>query len=348
MTTKTIYIKTIGSCNLNCSHCFTSGKNGVKDHFNPKETGDWVESFMSKYDDSTQYSLVIQGGEPFLVPVPVIREFTDRFKDRENVYITATSNLTFKLKGEHIEFIKDTLDSSIGTSWDPWIRWDNEKQVELWKHNLKLLKAEGVWIGVLVAVTDQLVNHSVDWFLDRMDELGIDSVSLERLTTDGNAERNPIIFPDNEAQDNWYLDLYLRYKERKPSYAIRTLDIIESKIKQGVVKTDTNCRDCEQNMATINSDGTISGCPNGAGTLLHAKVEDGVEEFLVSEGRLEQIARELTWGDGCIGCDVFDLCGGDCHRLPWQDGRCGGLKNTLRYISGRDKNRQLNIIARAK
>jgi hypothetical protein len=39
---------------------------------------------------------------------------------------------------------------------------------------------------------------------------------------------------------------------------------------------------------------------------------------------------------------VNDLCGGDCHRLPWQGDRCGGLKNTLRHLSGRSQ--QTNLI----
>lgn len=68
----------------------------------------------------------------------------------------------------------------------------------------------------------------------------------------------------------------------------------------------------------------------------HAMLSDPVEEFLISDGRVDEIAKELTWHDNCLSCDVFDLCGGDCHRLPWQDGRCGGLKNTLRYLSGRE------------
>lgn len=339
---KTIYVKTTGSCNLDCQHCFTNGKNGDKTQFNPEVASDWVKSFMAKYPKGTHYHMEFHGGEPFLVPLDKLKQFADHFVDDEHVSFCANSNLTFKLTEPHIAFMQDYFNGYIGTSWDHWIRWSNEKQFNLWKTNLTLLRSRGIDIGLKVSVSRPLVASSPDWFLDQMEALAVTDVSLERLTMDGSATVNREIFPDNEEQDNWYLALYHRYKARNPAFRIKTLDIIETKLKQNMVKVDTNCRNCEQNLVTINSDGSLSGCPNTAAKLHHARLEDGVDAFLSSEGRLNEVTSELTWGDACMTCDVFDLCGGDCHRLPWQDGRCGGLKNTLRFLSGR--NRQTNLI----
>ncbi|MNB58432.1 hypothetical protein D3C87_331840 [compost metagenome] len=339
---KTIYVKTTGSCNLDCKHCFTNGKNGDKTQFDPDATAGWVKEFMSKYPEGTHYHMEFHGGEPFLVPLEKLKRYADNFFDNEHVSMCANSNLTFKITDAHLDFIKDYFGSVIGTSWDHWIRWSNEKQFNLWKSNLELLRSHGVYIALKVSVSRELIKSHPDWLLDQLDSFAVDDVSLERLTVDGNAEVNMAIFPDNEEQDNWYLALYHRYKARNPKYKIKTLDIIEEKLKNNVVKVDTNCRNCEQNLVTINSDGSLSGCPNSAARLHHAKMDDGVEVFLKSDGRIEQIAKELTWADECLACDVSDLCGGDCHRLPWQTGRCGGLKNTLRYLSGR--NQQSNLI----
>lgn len=341
-THKTIYVKTTGTCNLDCHHCFTNGKNGDKTQFDPDVTAAWVKEYMSRHPENTSYHLEFHGGEPFLVPIEKLKRFADNFVDLPNVTMCANSNLTFKLKDELIEFIKDYFGGFIGTSWDPWIRWTNEKQVNLWKSNLEKLKAHGIGIALKASVSKQLVATTADWFIDQMESLPADEVSLERLTNDGSATENSDIFPINEEQDNWYLALYLRYKERNPRIKIKTLDIIEQKLKLNVVKVDTNCRNCEQNLVTINSDGSLSGCPNAAPKLRHSTLEKGVDAFLSSDGRVEQIAKELTWGKTCLSCDVYDLCGGDCHRLPWQNGRCGGLKNTLRYLSGRTQ--QTNLI----
>lgn len=339
---KTIYVKTTGTCNLDCHHCFTNGKNGDKTQFDPVGTATWVREFMAKYPEDTHYHMEFHGGEPFLVPVEKLKTFADQFVHLPNVSFCANSNLTFKLSEEVIDFIKDYFGGFVGTSWDPWIRWANDKQYSLWKNNLELLKSRNIGITLKVSVSRALLTMTPDWFIDQMESLGVEEVSLERLTCDGNAEVNRDIFPDNEEQDNWYLALYQCYKRRRPLVSIKTLDIIEEKLKLNVVKVDTNCRNCEQNLVTINSDGSLSGCPNAAASLHHSHLSEGVDAFLVSDGRITEITNELTWGDGCLGCDVFDLCGGDCHRLPWQDGRCGGLKNTLRYLSGR--NTESNLI----
>lgn len=338
---KVIYVKTTGTCNLNCQHCFTNGKNGDKTQFDPEVTADWVEQFIQQYPDDTQYHFEFHGGEPFLVPVEKLKRFADRFKHMENVTMCANSNLTFKMSDEQIAFIKDYFGSWIGTSWDNWIRWSNQKQYDLWKHNLQVLSDEGIGIAVKVSVSKDLIQKTPDWFLDRLESLPIQECSLERLTLDGSATENLDIFPNNEEQDNWYLALFKRYKERTPRVRIKTLDILEEKIQKNVVKVDTNCRNCEQNLVTINSNGTLSGCPNAATQKHHAKITDSIETFLTSDGRVNEIVKELTWESGCLGCDVFDLCGGDCHRLPWQNGRCGGLKNTLRYLSGRNQHSNL-------
>lgn len=339
---KTIYVKTTGTCNLNCQHCFTNGKNGDKTQFDPEATAVWVRDFMSRYPEGTHYHMEFHGGEPFLVPLAKLMQYADHFASDPHVSMCANSNLTFKLTREHINFIRTYFGGYIGTSWDHWIRWSNQRQVELWKSNLWKLRMSNIGISLKVSVSRQLLTMTPDWFLDQMEELPVDEVSLERLTLDGSAQCNVGIFPDNEEQDNWYLALYHRYKARQGRVKIRTLDIIEEKLKNNVVKVDTNCRNCEQNLVTINSDGSLSGCPNTAASLHHATLESGVDAFLRSDGRLEEIATELTWGDACITCDVYDLCGGDCHRLPWQDGRCGGLKNTLRHLSGRTQ--QSNLI----
>lgn len=342
---KVIYVKTSDTCNLNCDHCFTNGRNGGKEKWDVDKTLHWLTDYMAEYPQE-EFLIILHGGEPFLAPIEDLERFIEPFIDDPRVILTINSNFVFKLDDRKLAFLKK-LDS-IGTSWDVGIRFENDNQYALFQKNLKIMRDAGLSYGMMIAVNTELVNKNIDEFLTEVDDLKPDHIRLERLTANGNAELNPRIFPGNERQDNWFVDVYKAYKRREAelNYVIVTLDIIEDKLDQQVVKTDTNCRNCEQNLVTMNSDGSLSGCPNAASEKKHAVVDDGVDAFLSSQGRLEEITTELDFNPNCLTCDVFHLCGGDCHRLPWQGDRCGGLKNLLRYVrDGVESNALIPIVA---
>lgn len=328
---KVIYVKTTDTCNLNCQHCFTSGRNGGKAKWDWEKTQNWVQDFLLQHPDEHVH-LELHGGEPFLVSLDTLESFVAPFRDDERVSIGATTNLVYKLTERHVAFIKDVMESRIGTSWDGGIRFENENQKQLWLKNVKRLRDEGVTIKLFVSVTSELVATPIDDFLSLMGEVAPHEIALERLTSNGNATQHDAIFPDNEQQDNWYLNLFKRYKSGTYNFEINTLDIIETRLQANLVKADTNCRNCEQNLVTINADGGLSGCPNAAMTNVYGNVDQSVETYLTSEGRISEIGKELDFHPNCLQCDVFDVCGGDCHRLSWQGNRCGGLKNLLRYL----------------
>lgn len=340
---KVIYVKTSDTCNLHCDHCFTSGRDGGKDRWNASKTVSWINDFSSKYADDEEYVLVFHGGEPMLADLGDMHWFMDQYEDKPNYFLTISTNLVYKLTPERLGFLERI--GSVGTSWDMNTRFENQKQKDLFKRNLRTLKENDIEYHIFVTINRDLVDSSIDAFLDEMNDLAPATIRLERLTVNGNAERNAAIFPDNEVQDNWFVQVYKRYKERRKefSFSIITLDIIEEKISTQLVKVDTNCRNCEQNFVTMNSDGTLAGCPNSAAQKQHAHVDSGVDAFLSSEGRSDEITHELSFNPNCLECDVFHLCGGDCHKLPWQGDRCGGLKNLLRYIQN-EKVSQPSII----
>lgn len=342
---RTIYVKTTDTCNLNCSHCFTSGRNGGRTVWDLVATQKWIQEFMELNSKTDQYHLELHGGEPFLVPPFMLWDFVEPFKDMENVSIGATSNLVYKLDQDIVDFIKGPMRSRIATSWDGGIRFENQKQYDLWIKNIKYLKSIGVRIKLFVSVTRDLTESDVEAFLVHMTDIGADEISLERLTPDGNAQENTYIFPNNETQDLWYLKLYKAYKEtgRTWPFKIETLDQIQEKVEFNVVKTGTNCRDCEQKLVTINADGTMGGCPNTAPTKNYSNVKESPKLFLSSEGRLNEIVKELNFNPMCLQCDVFSLCGGDCHQLTWQGNRCGGLKHLLRHVRSEKQSKRIPI-----
>ena len=47
---------------------------------------------------------------------------------------------------------------------------------------------------------------------------------------------------------------------------------------------------------------------------------------------MARITKEMDYHPNCLTCNLFDVCGGDCHRLVWQGDSCPGLRQLLSYF----------------
>ena len=73
-----MYLKTTETCQLNCAHCFTSGRSGQKIYWNPSKLIDWIQRFREeKPSPHDSVHMEFHGGEPFLVPVGQMRKVYD-------------------------------------------------------------------------------------------------------------------------------------------------------------------------------------------------------------------------------------------------------------------------------
>jgi radical SAM protein with 4Fe4S-binding SPASM domain len=334
---KVFYIKTTETCNLNCSHCFTSGINGKKIYFDPVSTAGFVNNFTSE-----QVHIDFHGGEPFLAPLDDMKTF-HRLVSEKNCKATfgITTNLTYKLTDEKIDFIKNELSNRIATSWDEGIRWANVKQYDLWKKNVRTLIGLGVDIKLFVSMNAQLVKRSPAGVLALFKELGISEIAFERLTHDGSAERNPYIFPTNKEIDDWIWEMHLVNDREYFNNVL--LESIYSKFEGGSNRESTFCRGCEQIIFTVNADGTIAGCPNSAPTSHYARISDNITSILSHDKRGCMIAAEAHIDPRCISCEVFGECGGDCYKLEW-DTQCPAPKRLMYGLNNKtDRTVQLQV-----
>jgi radical SAM protein with 4Fe4S-binding SPASM domain len=162
-------------------------------------------------------------------------------------------------------------------------------------------------------------------------DLGVNWVQFERITPNGNALLNDNVFPTNVELDAWFIKLWEASEKLETHKYFGNL-IFDSVLTSFVHTTHAGCRcrSCEQKIFTLNADGTIGGCPNSAVDNTFGFLTDSIEELLMSEGRLENIACESQRNPSCYGCDVFDICNGDCHQLAWQNGICGAPKTLMR------------------
>ena len=332
-----IYLKTTETCNLNCSHCFTSGSKGAKIYFDPVKVTDWLHRLHKELPLSPNVHCEFHGGEPFLADLADMQNVYDNSK-----YIWpsmswgVTTNLVFKLDQAKIDFIKGPLNGHVGTSWDPDIRFANPRQYDLWRKNIQLLQAEGITIKLFVSITTGTIAIEPIELLEWVKELGVQSLALERLTHNGSANENPHIFPTNIEQDAWFLKMHQQIKQydARGWFQNEFFENIYSKFEKGYTGAGTFCRDCEEKLFTLNADGTIAGCPNSAPEQAFGHINDDVHTLLYGEKRLDVIACERSRDPRCYECPVFSHCGGDCHQLAWQDEVCGAPKSMMRELAG--------------
>jgi radical SAM protein with 4Fe4S-binding SPASM domain len=226
------------------------------------------------------------------------------------------------------------LNNRVGTSWDPKIRFANDKQFELWYKNVKSLLENGVTIRLFVSVTKDTISIEPIYLLSWIKQLGVQEVSFERLTGNGSANKFPEIFPTNLQQDAWFLKMH----EQSKLYGARDwfyndfLETIYSKFETGFTGGGTFCRDCEEKIFTLNADGSVAGCPNSAPEEHFGNIEESMENLINNPMRLNNIACERNRNPGCYSCEVFQYCGGDCHQLAWQDDICGAPKSLMKSL----------------
>lgn len=316
------YIKTTETCNLNCSHCFTSGKNGRKIFFDAEKTADWCNLITPGRTGHFEF----HGGEPFLAPIETMWDFYHRTNHSGFSY-GATTNLVFKLTDEKIEFMDTVLNKRIGTSWDSNIRFENKKQLELWENNIKLLLDRGYTIKLFVSLSRSVVDVEPIHLLEFVKELGVQELALERLTLNGSARKNPFIFPSNYELQHWFLKMYEQTKEynARDWFDNEFLENVYTKFEDNFNAAGTFCRDCEQKLFTINADGSISGCPNAAPEEVYGHIDEGLE-VINKPKRCEIIAQEMTRDPRCYSCNMYKYCKGDCHQLEWEDDICPAPK----------------------
>ena len=327
-----IYLKTTETCQLDCSHCFTSGSLGRKIYFDVDKTIDWFRRLKNGIPEIKDIHVEFHGGEPFLAPLDdmwsVWRSTCDLWT---NSSYGVCTNLVFTLDDAKLEFIETALKGQIGTSWDPSIRFPNSQQFDLWFKNINILTSNpNNYVSLFISLSKDVIEKRPIEILQFAHSLKIDALHLERITINGSARQNNSIIPSNKNLDNWFVQLYedtITYKAQEWFDNV-FLNSILRKFTHGT-REATFCRDCEQKIFTINADGTIGGCPNSAPEDFYGHIDENIVKLLQNPKRQHIISCELSRDPRCYECPVFIYCGGDCHQLQWEGNQCGSARSLM-------------------
>jgi len=332
---RTVYVKTTETCNLNCMHCFTNGRDGRRIFFDPVNTIRWVNQLIQRSSADDSIHIEFHGGEPFLADPADMWTIIDLCECSMPVSFGATSNLVFKLTDDILELIDGPFNKRIGTSWDPAIRFENDKQRQLWESNVRMLVERGVAVKMFVSVSKDVLELEPISIIMMARDLGVSEIAFERLTHGGSALVNTQIFPANCDIDEWFLRMHQQVVEYDARYWMYNafLESVYAKFETGLTSGGTFCRDCEETIFTINADGTIAGCPNDP-THIYGSITEPIENILGNAKRINTIACERARDPRCFSCDVFRYCGGDCHQLAWDGDVCGAPKSLMRSLAG--------------
>jgi radical SAM protein with 4Fe4S-binding SPASM domain len=330
-----VYLKTTDTCQLNCSHCFTNGKNGKKGWFNVPQTINFFKELYRYYPKYEGGNISFHGGEPMLCPTELLFEAWYGIKDLwPNIWWSIQTNLTYAMTPAKLSVLETICNKSWGTSWDMDIRWENSKQKELWADNLKSLTGNGHQVTVMVCLNKNLIEQKEPIeIIEELASLGVQNVNFERLTHNGNALKNKDIFPGNKDLDRWLLKMWNQSVEHNTHHYIHNM-FLESILTSTVHNTYSGCRSrqCEQKIFTINADGTIGGCPNDATENFYGSIYDPIENIIFSPRRMCNIQKEATRHPVCASCPVYDICNGDCHQLSWEGDVCASPKSLMTHL----------------
>jgi radical SAM protein with 4Fe4S-binding SPASM domain len=338
-----VYVKTTETCNLNCSHCFTSGSKGAKIFFNPEKTYFFLKRLVEEKEIES-LRILFHGGEPLLAPLTDLTRFYDMTQNlKTDISYAIQTNLVYQLNAQKLKFFEILKPFGIGTSWDLDMRFGSnfpnteelkKRQLSLWECNVRELVSKGHSITLMVSLNTSLIRGMEPFeIIDYASNLGIKYILFERITGNGNALENPEIFPKNKEVDNWLLKMYQQTIDKKLYLKINNMflnEIAYSFLKKQHI--GNRCRNCELSLITINADGSLSGCPNSAPENKWGLIDQDINISLSHKNRVGAICKERVRNPVCFSCPVRDVCNGDCYKLPWEDDICAAPKSLMKYI----------------
>jgi uncharacterized protein len=264
-----------------------------------------------------QVEVVLHGGEPTLVGTAALERII-----LETKAALPFSDVQFSIQTNLLEYdehlarlVKKHMGGIIGTSFSPFIRFVELHELRTWMENLRAAVENGLKPYLIITLSKRYIETvKPQDLINFLTKEGIWGFHFEPLTNDGFATENwEAIKPDHVQYDLWKADFADLFITHHIYNVVQKSDIV-GKAKVFVNGSLTGCcsRNCYMSVLTINSNGTIGGCPNKSLLQVYGDLDDEFETILQSPIRREQILKERMRREECLQCDMFKYCNGGC------------------------------------
>lgn len=228
---KILYAIPTHHCNLSCPHCTIKDAEEHYDH----------EKFMQALN-SFQGAITLFGGEPTSNRKRMMDVIQSNMSCPGAHSIGSIATNLIILDDELIELYKKI--KYISSSWN-YTRFTDE-EYKIWLRNLKICADNGIKLGIIITLTDDLLKADIEEFLKTVDEWPSDAITWIRFEHWISESNTPDYY---EEADQWLCDVYKRW--RSPIY-VKTFD-----------KSIKWYYECSETY-TLEPDGTLHNtCPNG-------------------------------------------------------------------------------------
>lgn len=314
-----IYLRVIGGCNLNCTHCFTLGnRDKVK-----KASDNDIKGFLQairKNINPKKVALYLHGGETFLRPISELTEivqYARNILNESEVIILPQTNLVYKLTPEWIRFVKEVCSNEVGISWDYQIRFGSirtDKAIEkeqLFFNNLQILLDNDIHVHVAITVQRHLLKADPIKILESF--TGVKSIDFELLTAFDDKTRNLVC--NNKEWSDWYFRIVEYYRDHDVSWSLPQMDLL-FKSMLGSEPMDCKCNCCNKRTFTLNPNGTVGLCPDHAYISPISTAEEMNNDWSAfTQKAQETLIQDLIDKSStlCYDCEHYEICAGNCN-----------------------------------
>lgn len=332
-----LILKATRLCNLRCTYCHSwrSGPNQVMPFAMLART---IREGM-RYPGLTSLYLIWHGGETTLLSRRYFQKalwLQEHFRtDDRKVFNAVQSNATM-IDSEWGRFFA-ACGFSVGVSVDlceavhdrqrPFA--DGGGSWAATMAGLAALRECRVSHGALAVLNPDTVERGAGWFLDRLDELGIDDLGiLNALPSNGETEDFTGDYLPWPAYVDFLRELYALSRRRSPAPIIRELDSLLGIVKGGGSRLCVYSGGCMGSYLTVEPNGEVSACDKYVGDERHAfgsLADERLADILTRSGRLAR-ARALAErpvAPFAQSCPNFTICRGGCPHDNMLNSRFG-------------------------
>ncbi|GAB5389871.1 MAG: hypothetical protein Alpg2KO_28390 [Alphaproteobacteria bacterium] len=338
------YMKPTNYCNVGCTHCYLPESIRANKNRMSLETLEHAAQLlgdMQKGQRSIGVMILWHGGEPLTIPqewFDAANEVLDRVipKHRQSIQTSL-----IPLKDEQIPWIKERLDSNVGSSIDfsqRMIKGSVENYHRFWMERVDKCREHGIFVAPGVVPTRNEIGREawmVDWFMER--EFRI--FNIDRYNQYHMYFRDR---PSNLEHSHFLMATFDALLDRFEKHGWSPLSGASQGAITGVldgVGGDRWSDSCQSTFVVIEPDGGLNTCPDKS-TIEepHSYAHEGWKAFAASSFRRKWIRHQKIDHKKpyCQTCENSSWCHSGCpitpNGIPDGEDECSGYKTFINHV----------------